>query len=399
MMESIDREYKIVRSGVRDVFTPNKPVDSIGLFCGRSNEVARIVESVNTDGLHVLLYGDRGVGKTSLARITSEILTKSGVVEKCYIKRCDRSDSFRTIVMHFLDKVGIKCTIKESIGVSGTIGFKDCGFGQTSTKEMLNIDNIDSPSWVASKIEHIKGLFLIDEFDVLKDDEDKKKIAELIKQLSDANSKLTIFVVGISKTARELIAGHPSVQRCVKEIQLKRMYDHELIAIIENGENRLQITFAKDVKKRIVQISAGFPYFTHLLALKTAEEAIAIDKKTISKDDFRRAVTRSVDDLEGSLRDKYNSAVNGNKKERNTNILLAAALCGEDIFRAQDLKLNYNTITKQNISQQELNNFLTPNIISEGYTTILQRVGKGLYRFNDPRMPSYIKLVNNYIEE
>ncbi|MBQ3259777.1 MAG: ATP-binding protein [Alistipes sp.] len=399
MMESIDREYKIVRSGVRDVFTPNKPVDSIGLFCGRSNEVARIVESVNTDGLHVLLYGDRGVGKTSLARITGEILTKSGVVEKCYIKRCDRSDTFRTIVMHFLDSVGIKCAIKESIGVSGTIGFKDCGFGQTSTKEMLNIDNIDSPSWVASKIEHIKGLFLIDEFDVLKDDEDKKKIAELIKQLSDANSKLTIFVVGISKTARELIAGHPSVQRCVKEIHLKRMYDHELTAIIENGENRLQMTFAKDVKKRIVQISAGFPYFTHLLALKTAEEAIVIDKTTISKDDFRRAVTRSVDDLEGSLRDKYNSAINGNKKERNTNILLAAALCGEDIFRAQDLKLNYNTITKQNISQQELNNFLTPNIISEGYTTILQRVGKGLYRFNDPRMPSYIKLVNNYMEE
>ena len=301
--------------------------------------------------------------------------------------------------MHFLDSVGIKCAIKESIGVSGTIGFKDCGFGQTSTKEMLNIDNIDSPSWVASKIEHIKGVFLIDEFDVLKDDEDKKKIAELIKQLSDANSKLTIFVVGISKTARELIAGHPSVQRCVKEIHLKRMYDHELTAIIENGENRLQMTFAKDVKKRIVQISAGFPYFTHLLALKTAEEAIVIDKTTISKDDFRRAVTRSVDDLEGSLRDKYNSAINGNKKERNTNILLAAALCGEDIFRAQDLKLNYNTITKQNISQQELNNFLTPNIISEGYTTILQRVGKGLYRFNDPRMPSYIKLVNNYMEE
>lgn len=398
MIDAFDREIKIHKSKIREVFTPNKPVDSIELFCGRADEVGRIVESVNTDGLHILLYGDRGVGKTSLASITCAILSNTRVIPTCHIKRCDRNDTFKSIILYLFERVGIKCTTRNTLNTSAMIGSNSCGLGKNSSKEFLTTDNIDSPSWVASKIGHLEGVFLIDEFDVIKEDEDKWKIAELIKHLSDINSKLTIFVVGISKTAEELIAGHPSVQRCVKEIQLKRMYDSELMSIIENGEQRLNINFVKDVKKHIVKISAGFPYFTHLLALKSAEEAICADKTTITKLDFREAIKRSVDDLEGSLREKYRSAVNGQKIERNKNILLAAALCGEDIFLAKDLKDKYNFITKQNILQQELNNFLK-NIISGGFTTILQRVSKGVYRFNDPRMPSFIKLMNNYIEE
>ena len=80
------------------------------------------------------------------------------------------------------------------------------------------------------------------------------------------------------------------------------------------------------------------------------------------------------------------------------NILLAAAICGEDIFEAAQLKNNYSKVTGETISQQELNNFLSNTIISDGYSTILRRVGKGIYIFNDPRMPSLIKLINNYVE-
>ena len=115
--------------------------------------------------------------------------------------------------------------------------------------------------------------------------------------------------------------------------------------------------------------------------------------------EFKAAVKHAVDDLEGSLKEQYQRAIIGNNMDKKKNILLAAALCGEDIFSAKQLKYNYTKVTKVDISQPELNKFLTGDIISSGFSTILQRVGKGVYRFNDPRMPSYVKLKNNYIEE
>ena len=396
----IDREEIIVRSGVRNVYIPNKPIDSVELFCGRQNEVSRIIEGINTGGMHVLLYGDRGVGKTSLSKITCTMLMLNSTITNYHVKICDSSDSFVSIIQSLFQDLNIKCSIKSSSSCNFSFLWKLVSFGKNENTEYISYDNIASPSWVAKRIAEFEGVFLIDEIDVLPNYEDKKKIAELIKQLSDKNSKLKIFVVGISKTAGELFGGHPSVQRCLKEIRLNRMSDDELKEIIEKGERRLSIAFSQGVKRVIIKSSAGYPYFTQLLALKAAEEAVCAESKSVTMNEFRLAVRRAVDDLEGSLKEQYQKAIIGQRIDRNKNILLAAALCGEDIFLAKELKTNYNTITKQDISQQELNNFLSSsNIISEGYTTILRRVGKGVYVFNDPRMPSFIKLMNNYIEE
>lgn len=395
-----DREEIIVRSGVRDVYVPNKPVDSVELFCGRQNEVSRIIEGINTGGMHVLLYGDRGVGKTSLSKITCTMLMLDSTIANYHIKICDSSDTFVTIIQSLFQDLNIKCSIKSSSSWDLSFLWKFISFGKNENTEYVSYDNIASPSWVAKRISDFEGVFLIDEIDVLQNPEDKKKIAELIKQLSDKNSKLKIFVVGISKTSSELFGGHPSVQRCLKEIRLNRMSDDELREIIERGERRLKIVFSQGVKRVIIKSSAGYPYFTQLLALKAAEEAICADSNNVTMNEFKLAVRRAVDDLEGSLKEQYQKAIIGQRIDRNKSILLAAALCGEDIFLAKDLKANYNMITKQDISQQELNNFLSSsNIISEDYTTILRRVGKGVYVFNDPRMPSFIKLMNNYIEE
>ena len=396
----IDREEIIVRSGVRDVYIPNKPIDSVELFCGRQNEVSRIIEGINTGGMHVLLYGDRGVGKTSLSKITCTMLMLNSTITNYHVKICDSSDTFVSIIQSLFQDLNIKCSIKSSSSCNFSFLWKLVSFGKNENTEYISYDNIASPSWVATRIAEFEGVFLIDEIDVLPNPGDKKKIAELIKQLSDKNSKLKIFVVGISKTAGELFGGHPSVQRCLKEIRLNRMSDDELKEIIEKGERRLSIAFSQGVKRVIIKSSAGYPYFTQLLALKAAEEAVCAESKSVTMNEFRLAVRRAVDDLEGSLKEQYQKAIIGQRIDRNKNILFAAALCGEDIFLAKDLKTNYNTITKQDISQQELNNFLSSsNIISEGYTTILRRVGKGVYVFNDPRMPSFIKLMNNYIEE
>ena len=165
-----------------------------------------------------------------------------------------------------------------------------------------------SPSWVAEQLKNLKGLFLVDEIDSLKHQDDKKKIAELVKLLSDENSPLKILLVGIAESSFDLTAGHPSVQRCLRETRLGRMKSDELSEIITKGQKKIKLNFSQDAQERIVSVSSGYPHFTHLLALKAAEDAIAENKRDISLEDVERSTTRAVEDAEGSLKRTYDDA-------------------------------------------------------------------------------------------
>jgi ABC-type transport system involved in cytochrome bd biosynthesis fused ATPase/permease subunit len=56
------------------VFTPAAPIRTRDLFFGRMDQLKRVVETINEPGQHAALYGERGVGKTSLANIINDRL-------------------------------------------------------------------------------------------------------------------------------------------------------------------------------------------------------------------------------------------------------------------------------------------------------------------------------------
>ena len=70
----LENEKIIIDSGIRKVFTPHIPVDEVSNFFGREDEAARLVSVINSPGQHILVYGDRGVGKTSLAKTSCKLL-------------------------------------------------------------------------------------------------------------------------------------------------------------------------------------------------------------------------------------------------------------------------------------------------------------------------------------
>src|SRR5438132_13610236 len=47
-------------------FTPGAPIDSRELFAGREKQVDRVISIIFQKGSHPVLFGERGVGKTSL---------------------------------------------------------------------------------------------------------------------------------------------------------------------------------------------------------------------------------------------------------------------------------------------------------------------------------------------
>ena len=57
------------------VFTPTAPIQQKEFFIGRLKELNHIVNAINEKGQHAILYGERGVGKTSLANIMTTKIT------------------------------------------------------------------------------------------------------------------------------------------------------------------------------------------------------------------------------------------------------------------------------------------------------------------------------------
>jgi len=51
------------------VFKPTAPINREDLFAGRQPQTRDVVDAVNQQGQHAVLYGERGVGKTSLANM------------------------------------------------------------------------------------------------------------------------------------------------------------------------------------------------------------------------------------------------------------------------------------------------------------------------------------------
>ena len=64
-------ESKTLSAKAAKVFQPRTPITTKELFAGRWDELVAIVDAVNQPGLHAVIYGERGVGKTSLANVIS----------------------------------------------------------------------------------------------------------------------------------------------------------------------------------------------------------------------------------------------------------------------------------------------------------------------------------------
>src|SRR4051812_39785957 len=83
---------------VAQVFTPGAPIDSYSLFAGRDPQVMDVVNATGQRGQHVMLYGERGVGKTSLANVLAEIFQQIELPDLSSVKiNCNTTDSFGSI--------------------------------------------------------------------------------------------------------------------------------------------------------------------------------------------------------------------------------------------------------------------------------------------------------------
>ena len=386
---------------VGEVFTPAVPVDADELFAGRQQEIQKVIDSINQAGQHVIVYGERGVGKTSLANVlASHLISKTGVRPISPRINCDATDTYDRLWRKVFERITSSANQTPAGYMSQT---------KTVTKAIasrLNKNEEITPDRVFSILSAIgsRALIILDEFDRLSKNGACQAITDTIKMLSDYNIQVTLIMVGVAETVTDLIAEHRSVERALTQVAMPRMTLEELREILEKGTRKLDMTITEDAKSEIACLSQGFPSYTHRLGLYASRSAIGEKRDKVGDLDVKHAIKKTVEETEQSLLDDYQKAVTSPQtKNLYERVLLACALAEIDqfgFFKAADVKKPMSKIMGKKYEIPSFAKHLS-DFCDQSRGGVLKRTGakrKYSYRFTSPLMQPFI-LMKGIVDE
>jgi Cdc6-like AAA superfamily ATPase len=373
------------------VFRPSAPVDTEDLFSGRGNQLASIQEAISSVGQHAVIFGERGVGKTSLAATSVDIARRRGRVAMRI--NCDQSDNFHGLWQKVIDEFAVLIADlpderKEAVATA-----------TERATEVLNFAEI-GPNQVRVAFRHVTPVapvaVFFDEFDQLADPGTLSLFSNTIKLLSDHIEAVTLVPVGVSESVDELIAGHQSIQRNLAQVRMRRMTREEIEGILDKGLDRLKMTVDSQAREFVRAVPRGLPQYAHLLAQEGARQAILQGETEITFDHVFNGLHVGMSKLDHSLTSAFDQATYTAKPSRFSDVLFACVLVRPDddgYFSPAALREPYSTIMGQPRDIDHYNPHLTALSQERGH--ILHRKGperNRRYRFSDPLMEPYILL-------
>ena len=373
------------------IFSPTSPIKEESFFRGRIEQIRRIVDVMNEDGQHAILFGERGVGKTSMANITCRRITNLYSVKVI----CNSTDTFKSLWERALDEVQFTTTTK-GIGFTPPIQSNLVSLGDhVKGKSEINPHDVQL---VLRQFPNHKFLFVFDEFDNIKDQHARAKFADLIKSLSDASTNIKIMIVGIGENVINLIGNHQSLERCLMQIRMPRMSDGELKEIITIGFQQMKMTITNPAVQKILRFSSGFPHYTHLLCKYSIKNALENSTTEVKADELNLAIQQAIENSTEHLRDSYSKAIMSSTQNSQWKpVIQACATCTTDefdSFTTTDILKEFNRITSKNSIRENITHNLG-KLCQDVRGLILEKIGTGRnirYRFYNPMMKPFVLL-------
>jgi Cdc6-like AAA superfamily ATPase len=373
---SIEQKYRL-KAEISTTFTPGTPVSKLDLLSGREKQIDKILETVFSPGQHAAIYGERGVGKSSLANLIYDMVFASG------------KETFLP--------VRVNCSQMVSFHEIWRAVFKQLQFysdkGDMLEDMVSDAPNSDDIREIFSRVSN-PSILVLDEFDRV-DPTTSAAMADTIKTLSDHAVDTTLVLVGVADSVEQLIGEHRSIDRALVQIPMPRMSRQELIAIITKGMGRLQeLSIEAGLDARIADISKGLPHYTHYLAKQSALSAVADSRKGISRKDYENAMREATEDKSYTLSQAYLTATHSAKESVFKEVLLACALATDErgLFGAKDVREPLSLIMGKSVKieayLQHLDKFSQP---VRG--PVLKKDGpkrRFQYSFVEPMMQPYV---------
>ena len=379
--------------------SPSRTIEIADRLKGRETELKRLQHCFNTDGRHAMIYGPRGVGKTSLAQTAvREFLTDSP--SKSVFVSCERNTKFSDIIDSIYRDVCRKhpMTSAHKKSISAGINLNVLS-GQSTVENIIDFDfseiNVDQAARLFELIDQDDLIVIVDEFDLIQDHQEKEKIAIFTKAISDRKISCKFVLRGIGTSADELFNSHKSSFRYFDCIEIGPLKISDCLDIMTQASQKIGVSVSDNYKYRVAIISDGFPHYVHDFTMRMFSLAYQAENGvTITPEVANSALMDAVEAIDVTLRRPFEKAT---EKYNDYSYVLYAMADGHELFRkkSSDVYENYQRIMREKkLAALEKSKFRSAmnRLKHPSYGSILIGSRQGWYEFNDRVVRGYVRL-------
>lgn len=400
-----------------DVFTPGQlPIRPGNVYAPRGDAEADFRKAIRR-GLLPLVFGEYGVGKTSMARFAFLDEDKEGRlvnVESVADKSLDE------ILSRCLEKIGYRIETKRARQQGRSTSHEQGGEAEASsgffkaviaskrTTSATSDESVEEELVVTSPTDsRVVELCEVHRIVLLLDEvhraspEFADDLTKFLKTYANANCRyFRIALLGTSSDPSRLVRRDPGIDRLVQEIRLKAMSGDEARYVVDKGMNDLRISIAPDVADQLVRISVGSPSILQYLCLEVAESAFDRSPRIATSEDVAAALREFVDKRAARLYAAYMTGIEtvGTLRYRKQ-VLRAMAEAEDEFVTMEEIRNKASTYLGRDVPSTALSGPLR-ELKEAKYGRLLSDIerpgGDGRVlnytTFTDPSMKAFIRM-------
>ncbi|MBO9497248.1 ATP-binding protein [Thalassotalea sp. G20_0] len=296
---------------------PAQPIHSIEHLFGRATELRRIEEALYASGRHVFIYGDRGVGKSSLAATAANQYQSS---DSEYIDVSCSPDATLADVIANIAYQAISASRLRNISIKDKSSIKFKFLNLEKAEDISLRDLHDEIKSLLDAVEILREVSLIhsdspvvviDEFDRMESESERALFADLLKHLGDKRIAIKFIFTGVASTIDALLGAHQSAIRQLETIELPKLSWDARWEIVTDAAKAFEIEVDKDILVRIAAVSDGYPYYVHLITEKLMWHLFwqEDDIVSVKKEHYHAAINDAILSISAELKRPYEKAI------------------------------------------------------------------------------------------
>lgn len=370
------------RLALRDALGASQPVITRDRFAGRHDALALLIGAVEQQRLHVVVYGERGIGKTSLVHVFAETAREARYL--VLYGSCGTDGRFDEIFRAFAAKIPMlyhRSVLPTTAAVEQALNFDSMlppgPFGPREVSDLF-------ADVVGSRI-----ILILDEYDRIADPNFRRDVAELIKNLSDRAARVQLILTGVASNLDELIGFAPSIRRNIVGLPMRPLKIEEVGEILRLGEAAAGLHFTNQAVTMIATIAGGSPYLVRLLGHRAAMAALDARQVEVDAAHAKAAVERVLTDWNATLPRRVQALLAADAAREHWALLVAAAAAGtysDGWFVAADVAAEFAGSTPVIAVEGELRRLAGAHNLLETE----ERPGEPRFRYRFPGVASLL---------